>query len=253
MLPFEEVDLDPRARIERSAEKIVAASRRARLVLIHAQTDAAGSCSFWSDIVSNSGLAQIPVDEDARSGKALDNLWSNVEFDPERQSRFRYSRSAQPLHTDGSYVPESPLLVVMFCERAAPEGGATLFLDGEYLIRLLAEERAPLLAALREVPMVFCKGDREVRSTVIARDPHGPLLRWNYYALSQQLDGSTRAVADEFQAFVLDVTRRSIPLALRLERGDAVVFHDYRLLHGREGFAARVAGERLLWKSGLTL
>ena len=92
-----------------------------------------------------------------------------------------------------------------------------------------------------------------MRSTVIARDSHGPLLHWNYYALSDELDARARAVAEEFQAFVLDITRRSIPLALRLERGDAVVFHDYRILHGREGFEARVAGERLLWKGALQL
>ena len=87
MTHFEELDLDPRARVESSAEEIFAASRRARLVLIHARTDAAGSCSFWSDILSNSGFERVAVDEDARSGKALDNLWSNVEFDPERQNR----------------------------------------------------------------------------------------------------------------------------------------------------------------------
>lgn len=253
MSHFEELDLDPAARFERSAERIVAASKRARLVLVHAQSDAAGSCDFWSDILGNSGLERVAVDEDANTGRSLDNLWSNVEFDPERQNRFRHSRSAQPLHTDGSYVPDSPSLVVMFCERPAPEGGATLFLDGEELIRLLAEEQPPLLAALRDIPMVFRKGSRTVTSTVIAHDPEGPLLRWNYYALSEQLDRHARTLADEFQAFVLDVTQRSIPLALRLERGDAVVFHDYRLLHGRDSFEARIAGDRRLWKGGLKL
>jgi hypothetical protein len=251
MTHFEELDLDAGTRVETSAEKLVAASKRARLVLVHSQTDAAGSCGFWSEMLGNAGFERVAVDEDAGTGRHLDNLWSNVEFDPERQNRFRYSRSPQPLHTDGSYVPDSPPLVVMFCERPATEGGATLFLDGDELIHLLANERGRLLAGLSETPMVFQKGDRRVTSTVIARDSHGPLLRWNYYALSNQLDAHARTLADEFQAFVLDVTRRSIPLALRLERGDAVLFHDYRLLHGREGFAARAAGDRLLWKGGL--
>jgi alpha-ketoglutarate-dependent taurine dioxygenase len=253
MTQFEELDLDPRARAGTSAEEIAAACRRAHLVLIRPHTHAAGDCSFWNDILGSSGLERVAVDEDPGTGKALDNLWSNVEFDPDRQNRFRHSRSAQPLHTDGSYVPESPTLMMMFCAKSAPEGGATLFLDGEDLVRLLAEERETLFGALCEIPMVFRKGTREVRAPVIARDAHGPVLRWNYYALSDELEPGARAVAEEFQAFVLDITRRSIPLALRLEPGDAVVFHDYRVLHGRESFQARVAGERLLWKGGLEL
>jgi alpha-ketoglutarate-dependent taurine dioxygenase len=253
MTPFEEIDLDPRASIGDSSEEIVAACRRARLVLIHAHTAAAAGRSYWNDILEAPGLERVAVDEDASTGKALDNLWSNVEFDPERQNRFRYSRSAQPLHTDGSYVPDSPSLVLMFCERPAAVGGATLFLDAEDLIELLAEERESLLAGLSQIPMAFRKGSREVRSPVIAHDSNGFLLRWNYYALDQDLDARARAVAEEFQAFILDIMRRSIPSAVRLERGDAVVFHDYRLLHGRQSFEARLAGERLLWKSGLQI
>lgn len=250
---FEELELDPLDPAQCCADKIVAASSRARLVLIHARSDAGGDRSYWSEILSCSGLERVAVDEDAHTGKHLDNMWSNVEFDPQRQNRFRYSKSAQPLHTDGSYVSDSPPFVVMFCERAAPEGGATLFLDGEELVRLLARERAPLLAALSKTPMIFRKGDRTVTSKVIAGDAQGPLLRWNYYALSDRMDAHARHLAEELQAFVLDVTRRSIPMRLRLERGDAVVFHDYRVLHGRDGFTARAAGDRLLWKSGLRL
>ena len=252
MTLFEELDLDPRARIATSAEAIGAACRRARLVLIRAHTEAAQSRKFWSDILDQSGLKRVAVDEDAQSGRALDNLWSNVEFDPDRQNRFRYSRSAQPLHTDGSYVAGSPSLMVMFCAKAASRGGATLFLHGEDLLRLLEERRA-LLSGLHETSMIFRKGDHEVTAPVIAHDAQGPLLRWNYYALGSQLDANVRAMAEEFQEFILEITRRSIPLALRLRRGDAVVFHDDRLLHGREAFAARAAGDRLLWKGGLEL
>jgi alpha-ketoglutarate-dependent taurine dioxygenase len=253
MTSFEEVNLRLAAPLAESAAQVVAACRRARLVLVRTQVDEAARCQFWNDLLGASGMERVPVDENARSGEALDNLWSNVEFDPLRQDRFRHSSSAQPLHTDGSYVPESPALVVMFCERPAPEGGATLFLDGEELVRLLAQGNAALLEQLCATPMVFRKGGREVVAPVISHDSRGPLLRWNYYALSNELDMRVRALAEEFQSFVLEVTRRSIPRALRLARGDAVLFHDYRLLHGRERFVARAAGERCLWKGGLHL
>jgi alpha-ketoglutarate-dependent taurine dioxygenase len=235
------------------AEEVATACKRARLVLVRTRTEAGARCEFWNELLNATGAERVSVDENPSSGEATDNLWSNVEFDPLRQDRFRHSSSAQPLHTDGSYVPASPSQVIMFCARAAPAGGATLFLDGVELEHVLAEERAPLLSALRERPMVFRKGGREVTSTVISHDASGPLLRWNYYALAADLDGTTRQLAEEFQSFLGEITRRSVPRAVRLERGDAVLFRDDRLLHGRESFLASMPGERCLWKGGLRL
>ena len=250
---FEELHLRPATPLHALAEDVMAACRRARVVVVRTQTEASGRREFWDELLSASDIERVPVDENPTSGEALDTLWSNVEFDPQLQDRFRHSSSAQPLHTDGSYVPTSPSLVVMFCERPAPAGGATVFLDGMNLVRLMSEERAPLFSALCAEPMVFSKGGREVTSPVISHDACGPLLRWNYYALGKDLDGRRRALAEDFQSYLRDVTQRSIPRALRLERGDAVLFHDDRVLHGRESFVARAAGERRLWKGGLRL
>jgi alpha-ketoglutarate-dependent taurine dioxygenase len=248
---FRELTLRAPSSSERRAAEVIEACLGARLLLVHTLVEDAARREFWDGLLSASQFERVAVDENACTGEPINKLWSNVEFDPQQANRFRHSSAAQPLHTDGAYADASPPFVFMFCERAAPAGGATLFFDGSELVRLLSEERAPLLSALRTERMIFRKGRREVEATVISDDADGPILRWNYYALSEELASRARAIADEFQSFLLYVTQRSIPRAIRLQEGDAVFFRDNRLLHGRESFLAEAAGDRCLWKGGL--
>ena len=57
------------------------------------------------------------------------------------------------------------------------------------------------------------------------------------------------ALRERFAAFLRDSpsVRRDM-LALKLRPGDAVVWKDERLLHGRNAFVAHAMSERFLWK-----
>jgi alpha-ketoglutarate-dependent taurine dioxygenase len=248
---FRELTLRAQSSTEVHVAEVIEACRNARLVLVHADAEGGRRRAFWDGLLSASQFERVAVDEDVSTGEPIDRLWSNIEFDPQQAHRFRHSSSAQPLHTDGAYVLGSPPYVLMFCERAARAGGATLFIDGSDLVCLLEAQHASLLSVLRTEPVVFRKGRREVESTVISEAVDGPVLRWNYYALAEGLAPRTRAIAEQFQSFLLGITRRSIPRAIRLEEGDAVFFRDDLLLHGRESFSADAAGDRRLWKGGL--
>ncbi|KAF0191314.1 MAG: hypothetical protein FD165_1910 [Gammaproteobacteria bacterium] len=232
--------------------RITAACRTARLVVARTHPAVGRHREFWDEALAEQ-CERVPVDEDVKTGLATGNLWSDVEFNPEFQQCFRHSSSAQPLHTDGAYLSDPPPIVFLVCHRAAPRGGATLFLDGPQLLSLLSTEQPELLAMVTASRARFRKADVDVESTIIAAHPAGPLLRWNYYAMRNQASPALLAVVEKFHCFLQDTVDRSLPLAVRLNEGDAVFFHDARVLHGRDGFTASITGDRCLWKGALRI
>jgi alpha-ketoglutarate-dependent taurine dioxygenase len=228
--------------------RIADACRSARLVVVRADPEQGRHREFWDEVLADHAQ-RAAVDEDAGTGQANGGLWSDVSFDPTRQNTFRHSQGPQPLHTDGAYLTVPPPIVFMVCKQSAPSGGATLFLDGQALDAALQPE---LRERLMSEPVLFGKGTSEVESPILRRD--GSIwLRWNYYAISQRASSAAREVAEAFRAFLEQMVKQRRPTAVELQPGDAVFFHDSAMLHGRDGFVAQVAGDRHLWKGGLSL
>jgi hypothetical protein len=134
---------------------------------------------------------------------------------------------ATPLHTDSQVwrgVP--PHAQLMFCGRAAREGGASLLVDGWKLVEAL-ERRDPALVTLlfeqtRSIPFVF--GD-VVGSTVSLR---GGCLT---------ITCSPRRDHDELArrlAPALDAAPRE---RIAVHEGELLIVDNHRMLHGREAFA----------------
>ena len=51
-----------------------------------------------------------------RNNQRANKIWMEVKFDPSIKNAYRHSSSSQPLHTDGSYVPEYPNSTLMCCK-----------------------------------------------------------------------------------------------------------------------------------------
>lgn len=233
--------------------QIAAACRKARVVHVRANAEAGTRREFWDDALGFAG-ARVAVDEESDTGHPTGRLWSDVEFDPLKPNRFRHSCGAQPLHTDGSYVTDPPPIVFLVCKRPARIGGATIFLDGPELIHRLSSEQLQLFHSLTTEPIVFGKGGSAVESTVITHVSGAVLLRWNYYTLVPDHYSATAWLRIEaFRQFLEEVTLRCVPFAIRLQTGEAVFFHDDRVMHGRTSFLAEAAGDRCLWKGGLRI
>ena len=49
--------------------------------------------------------------ESQRSGK----IWFEVRYDPKHPDAYRHSANAQPLHSDGSYIPDFPNSTLLAC------------------------------------------------------------------------------------------------------------------------------------------
>ncbi|NJR44014.1 TauD/TfdA family dioxygenase [bacterium] len=82
----------------------------------------------------------VKRDEDYRTGDqaAAQDDWMDIRFvDDLKRDSFRHSDTRQPIHTDGAYLSYHFDISFFFCTVQAEVGGATTFIDGVEVIRLL--------------------------------------------------------------------------------------------------------------------
>src|SRR5262249_53270405 len=127
--------------------------------------------------------------EDVRAGnrdvQRTNELWTEVRYDPTFTDAYRHSKNGQPLHTDGSYVPEYPNATLMCCVANADDGGETIFISNQALVDCLKRERPDLLQGLMNTEMPHARsGDRRVLPVIRLLDD-GYWLNWNYYCVAK--------------------------------------------------------------------
>ena len=184
-----------------------------------------------------------------RDAQRTGGIWSEVRFDPSFPDAYRHSTNAQPLHTDASYLSSAPKASLMCCVRNDVRGGETIFISSDDVVAALRDERPELLQALTSTPMPHARsGDRRVLP-VIRRQDDAWLLNWNYYCVSNECELKTLALREAFFSFLRGSQRiRDALVEVRLGPGDAVLWDDQRLLHGRKSFVAQEISARYLWK-----
>ena len=92
-----------------------------------------------------------PLGEDARKDRYQKNdgsIWLEVRNDNSIPNAYRHSTEAQPLHTDGSYIPQYPSSTIMACVKNNVKGGETVFLDSVKLYEILLSHDPKLLKNL---------------------------------------------------------------------------------------------------------
>lgn len=195
--------------------------------------------------------------EDASIGdrhhQRTQEVWMEVRYDPSVTNAYRHSNQPQPLHTDGSYIPTFPSAGLLACVSQASAGGETVFLDGRVLVEIMANHAPTLLADLTSVPVPHGRsGDRKV--TTVIQIPGGNrdqvLLNWNYYCVEPNSGDDVQALRAQFFSFLAeDHAVAAATLPVRLEAGEALIWKDDRVLHGRNGFTPQAVSERFFWKA----
>jgi hypothetical protein len=197
----------------------------------------------------------IDMDEDKDTGKKTGERWINISYDPAEPNKYRSSNTRQPLHTDNSYLNHHDAVNYFYCTSQAQLGGATIFLDSDLLIKALElDNEYKLLEDLSSIPVCFSRCENSKVKPILSEDEIGYCLNYNYYRLDY---GNTQEVKDlvqRFQNFLeTRVHNSQITTNLLLAPGDAVLFHDERLLHGRTAFFTTQKGERTLIKGSVIL
>lgn len=179
-------------------------------------------------------------------------FWSEVRYDPSYTDAYRHSANPQPLHTDGSYIPDYPNATLMVCVTNAGEGGETVFVSAEDLERVVADEDADLLEYFCKTPVPHARSG-ESRSEPVLREENGKkLVNWNYYCVDRTKSDEGRIEA--FQRILIGSPKlRQHLLEVKLRPGDAVTWKDDEVLHGRNGFNASQTSERFLWKCAIDI
>ncbi|WP_433537316.1 TauD/TfdA family dioxygenase [Micromonospora sp. CA-249363] len=159
-------------------------------------------------------------------------LWPVTPRAGDPESTFSVRAGAAALHTDAQYRPDPEDLVLLFVVRPARDGGDTLLLaatDAEAAVARASDLRA--LRAARwswSVPAQFA-AQPPFRAPVL---PGDGTIRWRRDNLVA-CDRREHEVAERFAAAI--AASEEI-VQLRLAAGDAVIFDNRRMLHGRTAF-----------------
>jgi alpha-ketoglutarate-dependent taurine dioxygenase len=209
---------------------------------------------YFTEISDCLGLV-IDMDEDKDTGKRTGQRWIDISYDPARPNKYRSSKTRQPLHTDNSYLNHHDAVNYFYCLSQAQVGGATFFLDSELLIKVLElDNEHQLLEDLKTMPVCFSKQGVSKTKPIITEDELGLRLNYNYYPVDPDNSPEAKDLVERFQLFLENRVHNSgIYTDIILQKGDAVFFHDERLLHGRNAFFTSNKGDRVLLKGSVIL
>lgn len=212
---------------------------------------------FYDKLTAHIGRCQMET-EDGRKNRKEEGKWLEVQFDPTIKDAYRHSSNAQPLHTDFSYISSAPTFTLMYCKKRAPEGGETVFIDGCSLVELMQEEAPKLLDKLLSTKIRFAKlfeNAIDTRSEYAIKeldDDRSYQLNWNYHCIDQNESDNVKAMVEEFNQYLNNKIMNTERITKgALNRGDAVIWHDDLVLHGRNSFKAEKFGDRNLWKTSI--
>ncbi|KYG69907.1 hypothetical protein AZI85_16060 [Bdellovibrio bacteriovorus] len=189
-----------------------------------------------------------------RSKQRTGKVWMEVRFDPRFPDAYRHSANAQPLHTDGSYIPTFPNSTLLACVTNAGSGGETTFLDSVDLVECMKSENPVLLEKLMSRPVSHSRSGDSRSECIICQKGAKLHVNWNYYCVSSEIGAETRNMVEEFHSYLLSSSAiKAKTLAVKLQPGDSVMWKDDELLHGRNSFAATKESERFIWKCAMNV
>jgi gamma-butyrobetaine dioxygenase len=163
------------------------------------------------------------------------------------------------LHTDLPFYKNSPGVQMLHCIRQAQDGGENLFVDGFYAADVLHREFPRYFEILSKTPVRF----RDVGSEngrpyflqyskrIIELDDEGIVsgINYNNHCRDTILDLDVRSVGEFYRAyFEFSKILHSPECVVKnlLKPGDILVFHNTRILHGREAIKSHQGAERCL-------
>lgn len=157
----------------------------------------------------------------------------------ERETFKGYTRKEQYLHTDGTMVQAPADIVVLTCERKAPQGGESIFLDGKVLYEKLSAASPELLAAmLKPDAATFGEpSDKLLKKPIFMHTDDGlRSIAFRYDALV----AFSPAIKDKLGRLlqVMDEHLFEVPLT----PGQGYVLNNHRFIHGRRSFT----GDRII-------
>jgi gamma-butyrobetaine dioxygenase/trimethyllysine dioxygenase len=154
-----------------------------------------------------------------------------------------YTDAAIDLHTDQPFLDAPPRYQLLHGIRSTDRGGDTILADGEAAFRYLASLDAEAAELLLRTPVRFHRRQRHFEREVIApivtlRDGRAH-IRSSYFTTAPYQLPFDRMTAwyrahDRFVRILRDPRHH---FTFRIRPGDALLYDNWRMLHGRTAFA----------------
>ena len=147
-------------------------------------------------------------------------------------------------HTDNPYRDPVPGIQLLHCLLSSPGGGDNTLIDGFAVAGLVRTEDPRAFATLTSTSLTFRYEDADAvlraSGPIIAINARGDVrgVRWNDRSIMppavppHDVDEVYRAL----RAFARVLERPELPVHIRLEPGDCMVFDNTRILHARTAF-----------------
>ena len=237
------------------AERTRSAIEAHEVVHIRVETVPADLRGYYDALVEAVGTPVDIAEDHTKGGAPTGERWSEIRYDtsiPDNEA-FRYSKNAQPFHTDESYVSTAAGVMLFYCVASAPTGGETIFVSGRALVEHIGSTDPDLLERLLTTNVRYQKAQDFKDRPIIKLGEDGSVdLNYNYFCVDQDQAPEAIELNQEFRSFLDDLPDDMI-LPVGLGPGEAVTWRDDLVLHGRNAFTANATGDRWIWKTGLTL
>ena len=209
---------------------------------------------FYNSLIDEIGLP-INIGEDyTKKGAQTNERWLEIRYDksiPDIMA-YRHSKNAQPLHTDESYIKDPADIMLFYCINKAIKGGATTFIDGPVLIDYMQENAADLLKKLTTVEVSYKKAEEKRTEKIIDIKEDGLVhFNFNYYCIdSEETEENKKLNTDFFNFLQSYVANSYMAKKVVLNPGEAVLWWDELVLHGRTSYKVEKTNDRFIWKTG---
>jgi alpha-ketoglutarate-dependent taurine dioxygenase len=178
---------------------------------------------------------------------------SEVRIGGDRDRRLPHVDNTTPLlaHTDGfAYGDRYPDYFLLSCAHASPEGGESFLVDGEAVVAGLAGRHGggDLVERLQTVAVDQTEPDMQRSvSPIIGRTAAGRLMLRRFPFQRPSLDSTDverdAAMVEAWTDAVTEAAGRAP--RFKLVAGEVAVIDNYRMMHGREGYADL---DRQMWR-----
>lgn len=189
-----------------------------------------------------------------RSSQQANKIWTEVRYDSKFKNAYRHSSNPQPLHTDGSYIPNFPNASIMCCISNTASGGETIFLELKKLVKILLEEEPELLEFLFTKDIIHERSGLTTKRKILTIENKKLKINFNYYCVSKKNSKSSLEKIEKFFTFINSSKKiKKNIFLIKLKVGEAVFWKDSEILHGRNGFVPKKNSDRFLWKAAINI
>ena len=214
-------------------------------------------CTTVTEVAERFGRVQSHIRADANGivGISPDTV-VNHEWENYRSEYHGVSSEEFLPHTDGSYLQGlvrhgdeyirllPPQMLVLQCWQPATSGGASVLIDAQRIFDDLAERDPQLLDILSTNGCIsYCRDDQIALDCAVFQelDDGTIMLRFRYDSTVYVADWARDAL-DTLQRDYFSDPRYQVRVTLK--QGQIAVIDNYRMLHGRDSFAADEPGKK---------